>query len=152
MTSILVAGIGSPHGHDLAGWLVIDTLEKDLQPYPSPTVLYVKLQTPMGLLDGAELGSETGCNKEQVWILIDACIGLDPGAVHRWRWPEMPKEFAAKSSTHALGLIDTLQLAESLGILAKEVWIYGVSVEDLQASVGLCKDLIGQDIVKLLAQ
>lgn len=147
----MVAGVGSPHGQDLAGWLVIDALEEDLQGYPSSMVLCVKLQTPIDLLDRAALGSDTGSSEEPIWILIDACVGIDPGAVRRWRWPEIPGEPATRSSTHALGLIDTIRLAESLGILAKKVWIYGVSVEDLQTSVGRCKELVGADIAKLLA-
>ncbi|MFM8213899.1 MAG: hypothetical protein ACKN82_04565 [Pirellula sp.] len=151
MTRIMVAGVGSPHDQDLAGWLVIDALEEDLQGYPSSMVLCVKLQTPIDLLDRAALGSDTGSSEEPIWILIDACVGIDPGAVRRWRWPEIPSEPATRSSTHALGLIDTIRLAESLGILAKKVWIYGVSVEDLQTSVGRCKELVGADIAKLLA-
>jgi len=151
MTRIMVAGIGSPHGQDLAGWLVIDSLEKDLQGYPSSIVLCVKLQTPMDLLDRAPLGSDTGCNEEPIWILIDACVGIDPGEVHRWTWPEIPNEPGTRSSTHALGLIDTIRLAESLGILAKQVWIYGVSTEDLQASVDRCAELIRSDLAELLA-
>lgn len=151
MTRIMVAGIGSPHGQDLAGWLVIDSFEKDLQGYPSSIVLCVKLQTPMDLLDRAPLGSDTGCNEEPIWILIDACVGIDPGAVYRWTWPEIPNEPATRSSTHALGLIDTIRLAESLGILAKQVWIYGVSTEDLQASVDRCAELIRSHLAELLA-
>jgi hydrogenase maturation protease len=147
----MVAGIGSPHGQDLAGWLVIDSLEKDLQGYPSSIMLCVKLQTPMDLLDRVPLGSDTGCNEEPIWILIDACVGIDPGAVHRWTWPEIPNEPATRSSTHALGLIDTIRLAESLGILAKQIWIYGVSTEDLQASVDRCAELIRSDLAELLA-
>ncbi|MFY8073473.1 MAG: hydrogenase maturation protease [Pirellula sp.] len=151
MTRIMVAGIGSPHGRDIAGWLVIDSLEEDLPEYPSSMVLRVKLRTPMDLLDRAPLGSDIGCDGEQIWILIDACVGIDPGTVHRWTWPEIPNELATRSSTHALGLIETIRVAESLGILAKQVRIYGVSTEDLQASVDRCAELIRSDLSELLA-
>lgn len=147
----MVAGIGSPHGQDIAGWLVIDSLEEDLPEYPSSMVLRVKLRTPMDLLDRAPLGSDIGCDEVPIWILIDACVGIDPGTVHRWTWPEIPNELATRSSTHALGLIETIRVAESLGILAKQVRIYGVSTEDLQASVGRCKEIVVEDIAKLLA-
>ncbi len=196
MTRIMVAGIGSPHGQDIAGWLVIDKLEKNFSPRLSSLVECFKLQTPMDFIDrielspnGLELKAErrepsgenyansqtfhhlpeclrtsasthstpfefspaANCNMQQTWILVDACLGLDAGAVQRWTWPEIPNEPAARSSTHALGLIDTIRLAESLGILSKQVWIYGVSTEDLQASVDRCAELIRSDLAELLA-
>ncbi|MFN6139351.1 MAG: hydrogenase maturation protease [Planctomycetota bacterium] len=151
MTRIMVAGIGSPHGQDIAGWLVIDKLEKNFSPRLSSLVECVKLQTPMDLIDRIELSPAANCNMQQTWILVDACLGLDAGAVHRWTWPEIPNELATRSSTHALGLIETIRVAESLGILAKQVRIYGVSTEDLQASVDRCAELIRSDLSELLA-
>lgn len=151
MTRIMVAGIGSPHGQDIAGWLVIDKLEKNFSPRLSSLVECFKLQTPMDLIDRIELSPAANSNMQQTWILVDACLGLDAGSAQRWTWPEIPNEPVTRSSTHALGLIDTIRLAESLGILSKQVWIYGVSTEDLQASVDRCAELIRSDLSELLA-
>jgi len=146
--SILVAGIGSPHGNDQAGWTAVEKLQEQFDTPEGASVSFIKLNTPIDLLELAVSGRQ---EQAQFWIIVDACLAGSPGTVHCWRWPALPVETFAKTSTHALGLIDTLQLAETLEVLAETVWVYGIEVDEHQRAIGRCLDQIALRIHQLLA-
>ena len=145
---ILVAGVGSPHGDDQAGWTAVERLQEQFDTPEGSPVSFVKLNTPVDLLELALKGQQV---PSETWILIDACIAGSPGTVHCWRWPELPFQTFAKTSTHALGLIDTLKLAETLEILPDTIWVCGIEVDEHHQAIGRCLDQIVLRICQLLA-
>jgi hydrogenase maturation protease len=78
-------------------------------------------------------------------ILIDAVIsGAAPGTVHRLDVSAAPlNREVFKSSTHALGLADAVELSRTLGTLPARVFVFGVEVRDLSAGVGLSPEVEG---------
>jgi hydrogenase maturation protease len=72
-------------------------------------------------------------------ILIDAVkSGASPGTVHRRDVSATPLDLEVfKSSTHALGLADAVELSRMLGTLPSRVLVFGVEVRDVRAGVGL---------------
>lgn len=127
-----IFGIGSAHGADQVGWRVIDYLQRIPDRLRSTDRAY-RLQSPMDLMAHA-MASEL--NSVSAWIIVDACLGSSTGRIHTWRWAELPKldsqddrtiGFRAISS-HGFGLIEALQMGETLGVLPSVVWIYGLEV------------------------
>jgi hydrogenase maturation protease len=92
-------------------------------------------------------------------ILIDAVTsGAAPGTVFRLDVSSSPlNRDLFKSSTHALGLADAVELSRTLGTLPARVLVFGVEVRDLSAGVGLSADVAGalpallDDVVKSCA-
>jgi hydrogenase maturation protease len=76
-------------------------------------------------------------------ILIDAVTsGAIPGTVHRLDVSALPlNRELFKSSTHALGLADAVELSRTLGTLPVRVLVFGLEVLDLSAGVGLSPDV-----------
>jgi hydrogenase maturation protease len=138
MNRILVAGVGSAHGDDALGWMVIDGLFSCASSPWLASIQLTKLQTPLDLLGVIDPASETPDQAFDVCILIDACLGLAAGGLQRWKWPDLPSEVSSATSTHRLGLVSSLELAESLEVLPEQTWVYGVQVDDLQTSVACC--------------
>lgn len=138
MNRILVAGVGSAHGDDALGWLVIDGLLSRASSPWFASIQLTKLQTPLDLLGVIDRASETPDQAFEVCILIDACLGLARGGLQRWKWPDLPSEVSSATSTHRLGLVSSLELAESLEVLPEQTWVYGVQVDHLQTSVDCC--------------
>lgn len=100
MTPPRVIGLGSHHGDDQAGWLVIDRL-RDLG-YPSD--LLHKAANPVDLLD--DLSSELAI------LICDACEGAGKaGSIHQWRWPTDQLQNLRSGGTHDLPLAQVLELA-----------------------------------------
>lgn len=115
---ILVAGIGSPHGEDQIGWIAVDSLKRVFDKRVSSEIDFIKLQTPVDLLEYTSDGlSDDLSGEPKIWVLVDACIAEDSdnpaSVVYCWKWPELPCESFAKTSTHALGVVDTLTLAQA---------------------------------------
>lgn len=145
MNRILVAGVGSAHGDDALGWLVIDGLLSHASSPLFASIQLTKLQTPLDLLGVIDRASETSDQAFRVCILIDACLGLPRGSLQRWKWPDLPSDVSPTTSTHRLGLVSALELAESLEVLPEQTWVYGVQVDHLQRSVDRCiEGLLGQ--------
>lgn len=75
MTGPFVAGLGSHHGDDQAGWLVIEELGKRSFP---PNQL-ARIRHPADLLDLIQ--------GEESLVICDACMGHgSPGKIRRMRW------------------------------------------------------------------
>ncbi len=75
MSLPLVIGLGSHHGDDQAGWLVVSRLRQKQFPEASLACL----QHPAELLDVIESGQEL--------VVCDACSGNEnPGAIHCGIW------------------------------------------------------------------
>jgi hydrogenase maturation protease len=72
-------------------------------------------------------------------IVVDACAGgAAPGTVHRFRAADGPLPARVlRSSTHAFGVGDAIELARALGSLPAEVVVYGIEGGDFASGPGL---------------
>jgi len=105
----LVAGIGSPHGDDQAGWLVIDRLE-EMEHFSFESK---KLSAPAELLDRIQ---GLDC-----LICLDAVEGGEsPGCIQRYVWPFEASWQLRTQTTHGLDLVSVLNVAESVGFLPRK--------------------------------
>lgn len=111
----LIYGIGSPHGDDQIGWRVIERICSRL-----PEGWQAKSgNVPMDLLNHLEDISELH--------IVDACEGEEElGTTHRIAWPAQQLQTKSVSTSHDFSLRMTLDLADSLGILPKNVTIWGI--------------------------
>lgn len=133
MTWPLVIGLGSHHGDDQAGWLVVSHLRE--RKYPEARL--ASLQHPAQLLDIIEA--------DQDLVICDACSGNgDPGAIHSGRWkpgtlfqlrttvtetslPGLGNDVATerpRHGSHDLSLFEVMELAYSLNSfpVSAEIW------------------------------
>lgn len=113
----VVAGFGSPHGDDQAGWRVAAILlhRADL----SARVLTV--HEPTQILEALR-----DCER---LIVVDACrSGGVAGTITRLVWPDPRIAITHRHSTHGVGVADVLKLAEKLGDLPPSVEIFGIEV------------------------
>lgn len=115
MTFPRVIGLGSYHGDDQAGWLIIDRLED----FGYPRSLLKKAGHPAELLDDLSL--------PQPLLICDACQSNHAaGVVHRWHWPTDSLIEMRTGGTHDLPLPHILQLAHQLAGNPRDVEIWGV--------------------------
>ena len=74
----------------------------------------------MAALDGLEKAA-----------IVDAVEGCEPGTIHRWLWPEVPREhLRPRLSSHGMSLLDALRLLEQSERLPARVIVYGVEGTD----------------------
>lgn len=76
-------------------------------------------------------------------ILIDAVSsGAEAGTLHFLDVSAKPlSRERFKSSTHALGLADAVELSRALGTLPPQVYVFGIEVRDVRAGVGLSPEV-----------
>jgi hydrogenase maturation protease len=146
-SDIVVAGFGSPHGDDQAGWQVIALLglRSDL-----PARL-VKVREGTQLIDELD-----GCRR---LIIIDACRGgPQRGAITRLEWPDPRVCQYHNHSTHGVGLCNALELAERLGRMPPDVEIYGIEIgsyrplDEISAEVARAASDLGEIIFAELCE
>jgi hydrogenase maturation protease len=117
MARVKVVGLGSHHGDDRAAWRLVEMLDG--------AASSVVLGDPSHLLDHLE-----GCDK---LILVDACrSGQVAGTIHHWSWPDSALPSFAGPSSHGLGVLAVLTLAETLGRLPPSVVLYAVEVQSCE--------------------
>ena len=111
-------GVGSPHGDDRVGWIVIDRLRSRA----IPGTEYVKLLSPVDLLDLAD-------RPFRRWLICDAFAGRGPvGHLRHWRWPANELDNVCFSGSHDISLVAALTLAGNLRRLPSRVDIWGIDV------------------------
>jgi hydrogenase maturation protease len=114
-TTVQILGLGSPHGDDQAGWLVIDALQNR----GVSLVVAACLRSPDELLDR--------CDATHQVVLCDACVDHgEPGTLARWNWPETPLP-SRRNGTHDLALGDVLTLGQTLGIGPQTVTLWTIT-------------------------
>ncbi len=114
---IVVAGFGSPHGDDQAGWQVIALLGRR----PDLPARLAKISEGTQLIDELE-----GCRR---LIVVDACRGGPQiGAITRLDWPDPRVRQFHNHSTHGVGLCNALELAERLGRMPPNVDVFGIEI------------------------
>ncbi len=113
--SHLLVGLGSPHGDDQAGWLVVSGVEQRLAGY-SKTLACRLAKSPSDLLDWLDEVTHL--------IVCDACESATQlGELRFWHWPEDRVVRTRSSNSHQLGLPEVLDLATTLGRLPAQVEI-----------------------------
>ncbi len=116
MTLPQIVGLGSHHGDDQAGWLVVDRLWE----LGYSTQQLRKAVHPVDLL--ADLSSASPL------LICDACNGPgDAGTIHRWRWPADALPTLRSGSTHDLPLAHVLDLAGQFATYPFYAEIWGVT-------------------------
>ena len=141
---ILIAGIGSAHGDDQAGWLVAEQLAAGFQDCCNITVR--KAMIPLDLLDWLD--------GVDVLHVCDACETVENrGRVDRYVWndnrivrsnPELHPTVAhawpslRKRGSHDFGTSDVLGLAAELRSLPDRVVIWAVEGHRYQPGDQIC--------------
>ncbi len=120
---VQVIGLGSPHGADRLGWLVVEQLEAkhfcttfppgrlQLQACPSPAQLPALIQPGTAVL------------------LIDALQGRPFGEIQWLSWQELERA-PLLSGSHGLGLREILPLIEILYRRPEPITLLGIGVGD----------------------
>lgn len=119
MTAPFVAGLGSHHGDDRAGWMVLDRLRQ--LGYPNDRM--VQLRHPIDLLDVMEV--------DQPVVICDACVGTGSiGSVHRLTWPSDNLAYQRTMGSHELSFPEVMQIGSQVGIAPQSLQIWMVQVRD----------------------
>jgi hydrogenase maturation protease len=128
MTDVLVVGVGHPdRGDDAAGWLVAERLRERLGDHDEVEVVRLSAD-PAGLLTLPAWDAAAHV------VLVDAIVtGAPPGSVEVLG-TDQPLPSPRASGTHDLDLVATLQLAQALGRLPRDLTIVGI--EGVRFGVG----------------
>ena len=127
--SIVVLGVGnSVRGDDGVGLAAAGRLEGLV---PAGVSVVPCEQEPTRLIDAWEGACAA--------VIVDAVSsGAEPGALHRFDASTVPIPTGVfRSSTHAFGVGDAIELARALGRLPARVVVYGVEGGSFEAGQGL---------------
>jgi hydrogenase maturation protease len=118
VTRTVVIGVGNPlRGDDAAGVMVAERLRPRV---PKGVEVVACDEEPSRLMEAWE-GADCV-------VLVDSVSSGQPaGTLHRFDAGEEPVPACTfRSSTHAIGIADTIELARALGRLPRRVRVYGV--------------------------
>ena len=118
MTRTVVIGVGNRmRGDDAAGVAVAE----QLRPRVAAGVEIVSCnEEPSRLMEAWE-------GAESVLLFDTVTSGAPPGTLHRFdAGEEAVPARTFRSSTHAIGIADTIELARALGRLPRRVRVYGI--------------------------
>jgi hydrogenase maturation protease len=118
MTRTVVIGVGNPlRGDDAAGVAVVERLRERV---PAGVEVVACSEEPSRLMDAWE-GADTA-------VLVDTVSsGTAVGTLHRFdAGEEAVPARTYRSSTHAIGIAETIELARALGRLPRRVRVYGI--------------------------
>jgi hydrogenase maturation protease len=129
MSRAVIIGVGNAfRGDDAAGREVARRLQERVPGEVDVVVCELEPTRLIDAWDGAELA-----------VLVDAVSsGTEPGTVHRFDATSEPltsREF--RSSTHALGIGETIELARAIGRLPARVVVFGIEGEAFGSGTGL---------------
>lgn len=120
MLSPLIAGLGSPHGDDQAGWLVVERLHRLGVSHHDARIMH----SPSDL---CHIGNST----RPVLVCDAGHNGRAIGTVDRWEWPKQSLPFS-RGGTHDVSLDDALSLGVQLGTLPSAVTIQIINGRDFR--------------------
>lgn len=108
-------GLGSSHGDDQAGWLVIHRLHE----------CGVSQKKAIAITNPSELW--TWCQRDRPLTICDAILTGDPaGSAKQWSWPS--KQFDDRfSGTHDLSLAEVMTLGAELGLLPATAIVWTIT-------------------------
>ncbi len=118
MTIPRILGLGSPHGDDQAGWLVIEQLRQ--RGYPQQ-----RLSRVLTLADLLDIDHDPA-----PWILCDAALDdSPPGTIARCEWPADRIMTARHHTAHDIPLAEILALRNEIAGAAQDVEIWTIRGE-----------------------
>ena len=145
MTRTVVIGIGNRlRGDDAAGVAVAELLRSRV---PDGVEVVSCDEEPSRLMEAWE-------GAESVVLVDTVSSGEPPGTLHRFDAGEKAVPARTfRSSTHAIGIADTIELARALGRLPRRVRVYGIEAggfetgSSLTPAVGSAVALLVQDVL-----
>ena len=129
MSRCVVVGVGNVYrGDDGAGIAVVESIRGRL---PAGVEVVTCEQEASRVIDAIE-GRDAA-------VLVDAsCSGAAPGTIHRFDASAEPVPARSfRSSTHAFGVGEAIELARALGKLPGTVVVYGIEGHRFTAGEGL---------------
>lgn len=97
-----LVGVGSAHGDDQVGWLVL----REIEPHAPSDIRIVYARTPVDVLHVPATSR---------LVVVDSCLGAGAeGTVHHWRWPDVPALVQRPRNSHDWDLFEVLRLQEML--------------------------------------
>jgi hydrogenase maturation protease len=125
---VRIIGVGSPQGDDAVAWEVVRQLRERFAGLQGVEWHAVGGgQRLLDLLDGQ--GS---------LVLVDAMAGAaEPALVQRLAWPDPRLDILRPGSTHGLRPAEALQLGAALGVLPRQIAIFGIAVGSIVTGPGL---------------
>ena len=133
----VVIGVGNPYrGDDASGLAVAERLRGSV---PDGVEVVACEHELSRLVDAWQDASAA--------VVVDAvATGAEPGAIHRYDASDEPLPARMfRSSTHAFGVGEAIELSRALGTLPRRVVVYGVEGEDFAAREGM-SDAVGAAI------
>ena len=129
MTRTVVIGIGNPlRGDDAAGVAVAEQLRPRV---PECVEVVSCNEEPSRLMEAWE-------GAESVLLFDTVTSGAPPGTLHCFdAGEEAVPARTFRSSTHAIGIADTIELARALGRLPRHIRIYGVEAGSFSTGAAL---------------
>jgi hydrogenase maturation protease len=133
MTRTVVIGIGNPmRGDDGAGVVVAEQLRPRV---PAGVEVVACEKEPSRLMEAWE-------GAESVLLVDTVSSGAAPGTLHRFdAGEEAVPARTFRSSTHAISVADTIELARALGRLPRRVRVYGIEAAGFATGAGLTPDV-----------
>ena len=118
MSRTIVIGVGNPlRGDDAAGVVVAERLRPRV---PEGVEVVGCDEEPSRLMEAWE-------GADSVVLVDTVSSGAPPGTLHRFEAGDEPlPTYTFRSSTHAIGIAETIELARALGRLPRRVRIYGI--------------------------
>lgn len=153
----LIVGIGSAHGDDQAGWLVVDEIARQ---FPDRSLITVRrASVPLDLIDWLD--------DVRILHLVDAVEVSDDGrGVYRLRWQAGTLVCLSDNSdtdavsfqqpcrsSHGFSVTDVLRLAEKTDLLPETIVVWAIPGSDFQPGsplTELCRNNIRQAVTRLL--
>lgn len=115
MTGPLIVGLGSHHGDDRAGWLIVDRLHEAGVPKDNLR----QTRHPAEILDVLDSAGHL--------VICDACQGAGVvGTIHCWAWPSDRILPLRARGTHDMEINDVLELGRGLGMRSSGIEIWGI--------------------------
>ena len=140
MTRTVVIGIGNRlRGDDAAGVVVAEQLRSRV---PAGVEVVSCDEEPSRLMEAWE-------GADSVVLVDTVSSGAAPGTLHRFEAGDEPVPARAfRSSTHAIGIGETIELARALGRLPRRVRVYGVEAGGFETGAPLTREV--EDAVAFL--
>ena len=114
-----------------------------------PEVLKRLPDVPSSYCEGDPLRLMAALDGVEQACIVDALQGSVPGRIHRWIWPDIPKEFLRpRLSSHGMSLLEALRLLEQSDRLPGRVIVYGVEGEDFGWGEGFSEP-VGEALSRL---